>query len=615
MSSAHASSNFGTKYHLADKAGALSIALIGPHQKRRWEVANALSETHRASVREFDSYPPDVEHMERLFAAFEVVVLDGDSDPAIALHMVEAMRSVDGATTMVYSENADRNVAAQFLRGGAREYLLLPLEADAMSDALNRATTMRPKLVPVEENEASSKIATLTPPGRSAAPAVTWPMPAPITYGEKLSAAQLNATASVRGKFVYTPGTGYVLPTGTHTLWVTFTPEESWDDPLQVAVTIVVNKATPELSWPAPPEIAGGEPLGERHLNASSSVSGKFEYSPGAGAVLPPGSHTLSVTFTPADQANYIPAQARRTIAVTRETPAIEWPAPEPIRYGTALSAKQLCASAPVAGTFEYKPSPGAILAAGEHLLSAVFKPEDASSYTEARMAAALTVSKASPAIEWPAPQPITHGNALGAAQLNAVATVPGSFAYTPAAGQVLSPGVHKLTAVFTPADTLNYTSVRSEVTISVAEKMPVDLNWTAPAAISYGTVLSAAQLNATASAPGTLVYAPPEGIVLAPGRYSLSVSFLPADFEKYSAARAAVELEVKGLPDLTSSPAGIPNIVSKPKPAVEHPAPVPAVALPERNQAAKQSPRETRTYRGAVYEKGDDGQWHLQKK
>ena len=76
-----------------------------------------------------------------------------------------------------------------------------------------------------------------------APPTVTWPSPAPIPYGVPLSSAQLNATASVNGTFAYTPGEGYVLPVGTHTLWVTFTP--AGGHMVQSAVSITVSKATP----------------------------------------------------------------------------------------------------------------------------------------------------------------------------------------------------------------------------------------------------------------------------------------------------------------------------------------------------------------------------------
>jgi len=74
------------------------------------------------------------------------------------------------------------------------------------------------------------------------APTITWPAPAAITYGTALSATQLNATASVAGKFVYTPPAGTVLQPGTSTLSVTFTPTNTTDYTTAIAsVSITVN--------------------------------------------------------------------------------------------------------------------------------------------------------------------------------------------------------------------------------------------------------------------------------------------------------------------------------------------------------------------------------------
>ena len=362
--------------------------------------------------------------------------------------------------------------------------------------------------------------------------------------------------ASVEGTFVYTPGPGYVLPVGTHTLWVTFTPADSGNyAPLQAAISIVVAKATPALSWPTPAAIIYGTALGDAQLNASAPVPGRFDYSPAPGEVLPPGTHTLSVTFTPADSANYATAQATVSLTVAKATSAIQWPTPDPITYGTQLSATQLCAVAPVPGTFEYNPGLGAVLAAGEHRLSVVFTPADTLGYSTSQTAVSLTVAKATPAITWPTPDPIAYGAALSATQLNATATVPGSFAYSPAAGEILAPGVHELSVTFTPTDTLNYTTARAVVPLTVTEKLPAIITWPVPSAISYGTALSATQLNATASVPGTFVYTPSAGHVLAPGRYTLSASFTPSDTEKYATAQATVVLEVEGSPDIASLP------------------------------------------------------------
>jgi streptogramin lyase len=62
-----------------------------------------------------------------------------------------------------------------------------------------------------------------------ATPVITWPTPAPITYGTPLSSKQLNATANLPGTFVYTPPAGTVLPVGVNIVSVAFTPTDSTD--------------------------------------------------------------------------------------------------------------------------------------------------------------------------------------------------------------------------------------------------------------------------------------------------------------------------------------------------------------------------------------------------
>jgi len=467
-------------------------------------------------------------------------------------------------------------------------------------------------------NDEPPSTPTLTSADGLTTPIITWPAPDPIPYGEKLTFAQFNATASVEGTFLYTPGPGYVLPVGTHTLWVTFTPADSGAyAPLQAAVSIVVTKATPTLSWPKPSEIIFGTALDDTQLNASAPVPGKFDYSPVLGEVLPPGGHTLSVTFTPADSTNYTTAQATVPLKVARARSAIQWPTPDSITYGTQLSTTQLCAVASVPGTYEYNPGLGAVLAAGVHKLSVVFTPEDTLGYSTSQAAVSLTVAKATPAVTWPTPEPIAQGAALSATQLNATATVPGSFAYTPAAGEILTPGMHELLVAFTPTDTLNYTTARAVVSLTVTEKLPPLITWPVPSVISYGTALSDMQLNATASVPGTFVYTPSAGHVLAPGRYTLSASFTPSDTEKYAKAQAVVVLEVKESPDIASLPTAATETQFAWTFAATNSAPgdsAPTEVTDERT-ATETEPRETRKYKGAIYEKGEDGQWHLQEK
>ena len=54
------------------------------------------------------------------------------------------------------------------------------------------------------------------------------------------------------------------------------------------------------VSWPQPESISYGTPLNSLQLNAASESAGTFTYAPAAGTVLDAGTHTLSVTFTPA---------------------------------------------------------------------------------------------------------------------------------------------------------------------------------------------------------------------------------------------------------------------------------------------------------------------------
>lgn len=150
-------------------------------------------------------------------------------------------------------------------------------------------------------------------------------------------------------------------------------------------------------------------------------------------------------------------------------TPTITWPAPAAITYGTALSATQLNATANFAGTFTYTPAAGTVLAAGSQTLSASFTPSDSTKATSATASNSIVVSKAIPQIVWPVPDAVSAGSVVGANQLNATANVPGTFAYTPNAGTLLTTaGVTTLTATFTPTDNQDYAGVTSHVALTV---------------------------------------------------------------------------------------------------------------------------------------------------
>jgi hypothetical protein len=100
--------------------------------------------------------------------------------------------------------------------------------------------------------------------------------------------------------------------------------------------------------------------------------------------------------------------------------------------------------------------------------------------------------------ITWANPAPIIYGTALSSNQLNATSDVPGSFAYLPTNGSVLSAGTNTLSAIFTPSNTLYYGTVTNNVSLVVSpETLTVTAN---NASKTYGQTLAFAGTEFTTS-------------------------------------------------------------------------------------------------------------------
>ena len=79
-------------------------------------------------------------------------------------------------------------------------------------------------------------------------------------------------------------------------------------------------------------------------------------------------------------------------------------------------------------------------------------------------------MNQAKPSLVWATPAAITYGTALSATQLNAIASVPGTFVYSPVAGAVLGAGSQTLTANFTPTNTADYRTATATVTLMISK-------------------------------------------------------------------------------------------------------------------------------------------------
>ncbi len=105
------------------------------------------------------------------------------------------------------------------------------------------------------------------------------------------------------------------------------------------AEKIGITVAGRAITWATPAAIFHGTPLSATQLDATSPVAGTFVYDPPAGTVFPPGSQTLSATFTPANTTDYTTATATVQLTVNPATPAsLTSPAPSSVLTGPAVT-------------------------------------------------------------------------------------------------------------------------------------------------------------------------------------------------------------------------------------------------------------------------------------
>jgi hypothetical protein len=240
-----------------------------------------------------------------------------------------------------------------------------------------------------------------------------------------------------------------------------------------MVATLAVMKATPVISWAPPAAITYGTALGSGQLNATANVPGVFAYIPPAGAVLTAGTDTLAVAFTPADTNDY--QSVTDTVSVVVSPAFLTVTAANASRvYGQAnpaftgniagvtngdnITATYTCSAASTSpvGTYAIVPS----------LVDPNFRRTN---YLVMLNNGTLTVTQATPITTWTNPAPIIYGTALSSNQLNATASVPGSFAYTPTNGAALNTGTNTLSAIFTPSDSVDYGGATNTVSLVVS--------------------------------------------------------------------------------------------------------------------------------------------------
>ncbi|MGA8539308.1 MAG: choice-of-anchor D domain-containing protein [Terriglobales bacterium] len=306
--------------------------------------------------------------------------------------------------------------------------------------------------------------------------------------------------------------------------------------------------------------------------------------SPTFTVTIPKG--TCTVTLTQAGNGNYqaAPSVIETTTAVKATQTATVTGAPANDTYlstfpVTATSNSSLNPTITAAGACSISittPTTGTVtMTSGTGTCTVTAKWAATADYLAETVTKTVAAKKLGSIVTWTAPAAITYGTALSPTQLDATASVAGAFAYTPAAGTMLKAGNNTLKVTFTPTLSADYTTVTASVVLHVNPAAST-LTWNAPAAISYGTPLSATQLDAAAFSganplPGTYVYSPAAGTVLPAGTHTLAVTFTPTDHTDYAKATAKVTLTVNPAPTTTTITSNLPNPSAVGQPVTVH--------------------------------------------
>ncbi len=346
-------------------------------------------------------------------------------------------------------------------------------------------------------------------------PTITWPTPDPITYGTALSTTQLSATASVAGTFSYSPALGTVLDAGAdQDLKVTFTPDDTGNYAVTTkTVKLTVNKATQVVSFSPPNSVPlNAAPI---TLTASATSGGPVTFSVISGPCTLDGNvvtiqrannrfpNTCEIHADQAGTSNYSPATTVALLNIRKLIQTITFPRPPGGRVGD--DPVELTASSDSGLPVRLDTYGGSCTLSGTRLtftsvgLCGIIASQGGdSTYETARVAFhEIQVTKGTPKITWPTPDPITYGTALSDTQLNATASVDGEFSYSPDLDTVLDAGADQdLKVTFTPDDTTNYEPTTKTVKLTVNKaKQTVDFP------LPDGVFLNSAPITLTASA------------------------------------------------------------------------------------------------------------------
>jgi len=273
---------------------------------------------------------------------------------------------------------------------------------------------------------------------------------------------------------------GAVTVTGTYSGDATHvTSPGSFQEQVTVAPTVSFTGAPASAAYQATFSVSS-------HTNASTTASylatGACSISGTTVTMISP-TGTCSLTASWAADTNYNSATATQSTTALKANPTVTFTgAPATAAYqatfsvsshtnATTTASYQATGACSISGTTVTMTS-----GIGTCSLTASWAAD--TNYTSTSATQSTSAVKLTPTVSWSTPASIVYGSALGNGQLNATASVAGTFVYVPGPGTVLPIGTGDTLAVsFTPSDANDYNTATGSTTINVTTPATTPVN------------------------------------------------------------------------------------------------------------------------------------------
>jgi hypothetical protein len=414
-----------------------------------------------------------------------------------------------------------------------------------------------------------------------------------ITYGSTVTpsaTAQTTTGIPLSGSFVYEyvtsgstarnpmPAAASTFSAGSYTIYAKFTPANTTThDPTECPAALVVAKATPSCSFgPLSPITYGTALSGTQQSAIFSPASSIVSYTISGGGLPSPSPHSnlssiVGISLDASTTAYILTASVRSTANYNAKSCSTNltvnarsltcYPVPKDMFQGTDPASIPLTHNCEgfITGDSMAKVSGGGLTAnatasspPGFYTISYVAgNLPTIPNYTVTTTSALLEVktlltSRCSVSVGGTS---FTYGTPItpvGTATTNTGVPLAGQFTYSYSGPGISSTNVagaitpnpnanastYTVTAAFDPTDPTYANANCPAVTFTVTKAQPT-CEWTTPAAITYGTLLSSTQLNATATyngvaIPGTFSYTQPVLTRLNAGTTAITATFTP---------------------------------------------------------------------------------------